>query len=259
MMLRRRWLPLLLALALTGPAWPGGPCQESPLPPAEVARAAAVAHAAFEHLEASGADLAIIARSGSDLRRHGLRYSHGGLVMREHERGPWTVVHLLNHCASSRSELFEEGLVNFFAAGLFALDAVILVPEATLQQGLLGLVRNGAVDRLHDPRYNRIAHPMSARFQNSNQWLLESIAIALADGTATRRSAQQYLAAAGYEGDRIRIGRFQRVVGGLTRDNLNFGDHPLGARIEGRYQVVTVRSLRTFLAERDLLAAVIEF
>ena len=45
----------------------------------------------------------------------------------------------------------------------------------------------------------------------------------------------------------MRIPYTKRVVGGLFSKTAVFGDHSLGARVSGKYPVVTVRSIMRFV------------
>ena len=60
-------------------------------------------------LDASGAEVALVARVGRDLSKYGLRFSHFGVAWRDHPDGRWSVVHKLNECESSRSAIYAEG------------------------------------------------------------------------------------------------------------------------------------------------------
>jgi len=44
----------------------------------------------------------------------------------------------------------------------------------------------------------------------------------------------------------IRIGYGKRLLGGMFSANAQFTDHPVGSRLSGRYEVVTVRSILGF-------------
>src|SRR5262249_1818233 len=143
-----------------------------------------------DSLDAQGARAAVIARVGRDLSEYGLRYSHLGLALRDDTRGRWIVLHELNHCGRADSGLYEQGLGSFFLDDLYRYEALVLVPSAELQERIASAVAQGAALRMHEPRYSLIAHPYSAKYQNSNQWLLELAAGVLAGGEADRSTAQ---------------------------------------------------------------------
>jgi len=237
----------LLAL-LTTVAWAGTACTEKPLTPEGLANASRLAVKVFETLERSDAQVVILGRVGADLSKYGLRFSHVGFAIREHPQGRWTVIHLLNRCGTEVSGLYDEGLINFFLDDPFAYEALIAVPNPGAQQDLLRALRSPLVWRLHQSRYNTIAHPQSPDFQNSNQWLLELLVAARTKGAVNHRSeAQRHPLMQSYQPETIRIDRLTRIGGGLFKANLTFTDHPLADRLKGEYQTVTVRSVIRFL------------
>lgn len=246
-----RMLAALTALLLTvAPAARAGTdCDARPMPPHAIADAAATALAVAEALDAADAPVALVSRVGTDLSKHGLRYSHAGFAVRDHPDGRWTVVHLLNDCSSDGSGLYAQGLVNFFADDLINQDARItwLPPEVAtrLAARLIALPR----DALYTPRYNLIARPGSANYQNSTAWVLEHIAAALPLTTPVRTRTQAYQLAVGhgFRPGRIHIPYTQRIVGGLFGAHLVFTDHPVATRLGGDYPVVTVRSILEWL------------
>ena len=256
---------VLIGVLVSQAAFGGQSCEARPATPVEVAAAADAAYRIFDSLERSGDSVALVARSGTNLEEYGLRYSHAALVVRDHPAGPWTVVHMLNHCGSGESSLFDQGLVNFFLDDLYRLDAVVLHLAEPMQRQLLTVLDQGAASALHQPRYNMVAHPFSATYQNSNQWLLELIALAMREealagsSTATRALAWDVLRETRFEPDRIRIGRLKRFAGALTQANLSFLHHPLRSRIAGRYELVTVRAIARYLDRQDLVTARVEF
>lgn len=241
----------LLSLALAGamPAWAGAGCSEQPLTAEQLAQASRMGVKLFQRLQQSDAQAVVLGRIGSDLSKYGLRFSHVGLALREHPKGAWSVLHLLNSCGTEQSDLFDEGLINFFLDNPFEYEAVVLVPDGEVQARLKAAATTELARQVHEPRYNLIAYPWSEEFQNSNQWLLEFMAGALAEApVANRLQARKTPFFAAYTPDTIAIDRLTRLGGGLFKANMSFNDHPFGARVKGDYQVVTVRSIGRLLA-----------
>uniref|UniRef100_UPI00403F47C5 DUF2145 domain-containing protein n=1 Tax=Massilia sp. METH4 TaxID=3123041 RepID=UPI00403F47C5 len=114
--------PLLFAacLAFAAPAWAGQPCEEVPMAVTDTVKSLDLAQRTFQALDASGAKAVLISRAGQDLSKYGLRYSHMGIVVRDHAAGRWTVVHELNECGTASSGLYNEGLGNFFLSACSA-------------------------------------------------------------------------------------------------------------------------------------------
>lgn len=251
------WLALtgiLLIVLMTTTAFAGTACTQQPITPDRLAQAARFGVALFKMLDQSNAQVVILGRVGSDLSQYGLRFSHTGFALRAYSAGPWTIIHLLNHCGTDSSSLYDEGLINFFTDDPFSYEALIATPSPEVQRALMQALRSPLVWRLHQPHYNTIAYPRSLNFQNSNQWLLEMVIAALAHGQVNSRSdAQQHPLMQQYQPDKIAIDPLTRLGGGLFKANITFTDHPLADRLKGQYPVVTVRSIIRFLYQDHLL------
>jgi len=261
-----RWRAVaLLALLL---AWSpsavqaGGGCEQHPISPQQFADATASALRVVEALDAADIPVALVSRVGSDLSKQGLFYSHSGFVVRDHPDGRWTVVHLLNECNSEQSGLYAQGLVDFFIDDLINQDARIDWFEPGLAERLSAHLLALPSNNLHQPRYNLIARPGSGNTQNSTAWVLETIGALLHEnGTAhTRNRAYANVHTAGFVPDTIKIGYHRRLAGGLFGGaSLSFTDHPVSARVSGRYQVITVRSILNWLDHSGLTSARMEW
>lgn len=252
MLKQTRCLLLMIAVAAV-PAWAGRSCEERPISPQVAQKATELALQAQDKLDNSGASLALIARAGQNLSRYGVRYSHFGFVWRDHPKGRWRVVHQLNECGTDRSEIYDEGLANFFMDDLWRMEAVILIPHAQTQERLA--VQLGARKHLefHNAHYNMVAYPYSTRYQNSNQWALEIIAAAEARDApvTTREQAQQWLKFAGYQPTELKLDTLTRLGARMTKANVAFDDHPGELRWSDRIRTVTVDSVFAFMAARD--------
>lgn len=239
-------LAAMVALS-AGTARAGSQCTERALKAEEFAKASAMAVKLRRALDESGAKVALVGRVGSDISAHGLRYTHVGFVQRDHPKGRWMFVHLLNECGSNRSGIYDEGLINFFLDDLFAYDAVVAIPTADLQDRLDAALSGPTVARIHSPNYSMIAYPFSTKYQNSNQWVLELLAAAQANGAVTRQSVQDDLKRRGYTADKVGISAFKRLGAALFRANVRFDDHPEEESNTARYSVVSVRSVLRYL------------
>jgi hypothetical protein len=262
---RRRIVPrcaraclLACLLALAGPAARAGTaCTGAALQPAEVRQAMDLAARVYAALDASGARVALVARAGQDLSRYGLRYSHMAFVWRDHPQGRWLVVHELNACGTAQSALFNDGLGNFFLDKMYRYEALILSPGE--QQALAGILATAAPQQLHDARYNLLAYPFAQRYQNSNQWVLETYAAAVSgQPDSSRAQAQAWLEAAGYRPITVEIDALTRLGARMFRANVAFDDQPFGRRMAGHIDTVTVESVRRFVRARDPLARELE-
>ena len=115
--------------------------------------------------------------------------THMGVAVRDHVRRRWQVLHLFNPCGKAESEISVQPLEQFYEVSLFAYDALVATPGYALQAAMRETFMNPATTRaLHKPAYNLIAHPFNTRFQNSNQWILEMLALSL-DRSGTLRDS----------------------------------------------------------------------
>jgi hypothetical protein len=242
---------LVAALAL--PARAGQPCREEPLAAAEVVQSMELARRTVEALDASGARVALVARAGQDLSRYGLRYSHLGIAVRDHPAGRWTVVHELNACGTASSELYNEGMGNFFLTDLYRHEASILLPGPETQERLARLLAGRTPRRLHEPAYNMLSYVYSTRYQNSNQWVLELLAAAGAPAgqVESRAEAQAWLRKEGYAPGTVEIPAAVRLGARMFRANVAFDDHPFERRMAGHIDTVTADALMRFVSRRD--------
>ncbi|MEA9588642.1 DUF2145 domain-containing protein [Xanthomonas sp. WHRI 10064A] len=204
------------------------------------------------------AQVVLLARGGQDLSRYGLKHSHLAFALRD-EDGLWRVRHLLNRCKSDASQLYVEGLSNFVGESALSSDLRVGIPTRAVQQRLHDLLSgNGNIaHRLHETRYSIVAYPFSTEYQNSNQWVLEVLAVALAAQAQPpeliddRRKAQAWLRAARYHPSILHLDLRQRLGARFVAANAATSDHPAGERVSGNYSVVTVESVFDFLHQRD--------
>lgn len=247
----------VLALALCAglcagvTAHAGQGCEPGQPNPEKVARALGLAETTLSALrELQQDEVVLIARVGQDLSKYQLHYSHMGFAVRQGER--WTVVHKLNDCGTDQSQVFEQGLLEFFADDVFKYEAGIWRLEPEVQSRLMRTLHGKKSLDYHEPRYSMLAYPFSTQYQNSNGWLLEVLAYGLApqDEANTRRSAQAWLKESGYRPSELAIGTFTRLGARVTKANIAFDDHPSELRWSGRIQTVTVDSVIDFLRKQ---------
>jgi hypothetical protein len=249
--MKRLLLILLMACSLNAQA--GRVCEEKKATNASTFIAAMnLAEKTRSALDASKAQVALVARVGQDLSKYGLRYSHMAYVWRDHPRGRWIVIHELNQCGTARSALFEQGLANFFLDDLFAYEADILIPSPQSQARIVAMLASDTPLRLHRARYNMLAYAFSTEYQNSNQWVLETYAASASELAAGDRSrAQAWLQLAGYRPLPIHVSAGARLGARLFSANISFDDHPFGRRAAGQIDTVTVESVTRFIRLRE--------
>ena len=212
-----------------------------------------------QRLDASGADVVVLARVGQDLRKYGQRYSHMGLAYRDGEdpTAVWRVVHKLNACGSAQASVYRQGLGEFFLDDLYRYEAAIVVLQPEVQARLLPALRDNArVARLHTPAYSMVAYPWSVRYQQSNQWAIETLASAEEPAANTRERAQAWLKLQGYEPTTLRISALKRLGARVSAANIAFDDHPNDKRFRDRIETVTVDSVFDWLNRSGMGSAV---
>ena len=244
---------IVVLTAATDAAVAGRSCEPRVETAAQLSKSLDLAAKTRDALEQTGARVALVARVGRDLSKHGLRFSHFGVAWRDHPDGRWSVVHKLNECESARADLYAEGLANFFSDGMFAYEAWVLVPRDAVQDRLANALARDSGASFHGSAYSLVSYPFSTRYQNSNAWALELLAGALsAEPSVTdRATAQAWLKANGYEPTRFSVGPLTRLAGRLFRANVAFDDHPSGLRWSNRIDTVTVESAFAFALRQD--------
>ncbi len=262
-----RWLGTLLlaTAACLGPslAWAGRACEEKPVQARSVERAMDLAVTTARALDATGAQVVVLARAGQDLGKYGLRYSHLGLAYLEKPSDPrvglpgrWRVVHKLNQCGHATAGVYRQGLGEFFLDDLHEYEAGVVVLGTEAQAKLLPLLKD---DRrlllVHEPAYNMLAYPWSQRYQQSNQWAIETMALALATGARDRDKVQSWLKMWGYAPTTLRLGAFTRLGARVGSANIAFDDHPNEKRYADRIETVTVDSVFQWLQRSGLAAS----
>lgn len=255
-----RGLATVAVIAAATTAVAGRSCEQRPPTALAVTRAMQLAEHTAARLAQSGASVVVIARAGQNLSEYGLRYSHLGFAYREGEGNAavWRVVHKLNQCGSARASLYRQGLGEFFLDDLWEYEAavVVLAPQAQAHLRAL-LVDNAAVARLDTPAYSMVAYPWSDRYQQSNQWALETLALAEDPAAATRERAQAWLRLHGYEPTTLHLSAFKRLGARIASANVAFDDHPNEKRFSDRIETVTVDSVFRWL-ERDGLGGAVQ-
>lgn len=250
---------LVLALVTSAGALAGGACSDAPPTPDSIRKGLQLALRTFQALEESKDKVALIGRVGSDLSKHRLRYSHMGIVWRDHPKGRWSVFHMLNQCGTASSSLYDEGLGNFFNDDPFAYEAIVIFPGADDQDRLTRTLGTALPESLHHSAYNMVAYPWSTRYQNSNQWLVEVLAGAWApEGSVFNRTqAQAWLKQAGYQPTLLRVGALERLGGRMFKASIAFDDHPNELRFSDQIYTATVESIVEFVRRRDAKARVL--
>jgi hypothetical protein len=247
-----------LALALFTPtAHAGRSCEAAKPPPAKtIEQGMALAERMLKALNAenaqNGTQVVVLARAGQNLDKYSLRYSHLGFAYKAAD-GRWLITHKLNTCGTAQASLYRQGLGEFFMDDLYRYEAAWVVPTPEVQAKLYPLLQsNPRTSALHIKAYSMLSYPWATKYQQSNQWAIETLASAMEDSIQNRTQAQAWLQFKGYEPTTLNIGALTRLGGRLTAANIAFDDHPNEKRFADRIETVTVDSVFRWLQRAGL-------
>lgn len=258
------WLRRALGSALVmGAAWAGtahaGGAQfcgrTQPLTAGQQARLLQFAGVVRSALADSAAQVVLISRSGLDLSRFHIRYSHAAIAWRN-EQGVWSARQLYYACDEGRPRLYDQGLAGFvMGVDNPALGYVSIVPlhgpaAAEVRAALLDTPR---ALRLLSARYSANAYAFGLDYQNCNQWVAELLATAwggLPDGDDLRARAQGWLRGADYAPEPIDVNSHALMFAAGFVPLVHLRDHPEDDRYAMKLRVSLPASLEAFLRQR---------
>lgn len=268
-----------LAIATATAAIAGQTCEATPPDTNSMTRALGLAERTQASLDASGAQVVVLARAGQDLRKYGLQWSHLAFAYREDapvqarptspvlgqisdlpvqapRHGTWRIVHKLNQCGTAEAAVFRQGLAEFFLDTPFRYEAAYVIPDPEVQAALLRVLTDDQrLVQWHTPAYSVVAYPWSTKYQQSNQWALETLAGSLDPAASTRERAQAWLQLHDYQPTVLHIDAFTRLGGRMTRANVAFDDHPNSKRFSDHIETVTVESMFGWMQRTRLAGA----
>lgn len=207
-------------------------------------------------LEASGEEIALISRSGVDLRDLDIRFSHSGLTIKDGGEVPWSVRQLYYACDEGRPRLYDQGVAGFLFNGdepAVGYVSIVLMPRQPAAELQRAAVDKRRALRLLAGSYSANAYPFSTRYQNCNQWVVEMMAAAwgdLADGDDLRERAQAWLAANGYAPEPVDLDSHPLKFAATFMPLVHLDDHPDDDRYGLRFQVSLPAQIETFVRER---------
>jgi hypothetical protein len=250
------FLALTASLLLTTVAHAGRSCEAKKPSSQTMERGLTLAAKTLESLNASGAKVVVLARAGQDLSKYGVRYSHLGLAWQQSDgQGgtTWRVLHKLNECGTSEAAVYRQGLGEFFLDDLWRFEAAWVAPTPEVQARLLALLQEPARSiSLHHKPYSVVSYAWGRKYQQSNQWAIETLALAMEPQVRTREQAQAWLQFKGYEPTTLKLGPLTRLGGRVTAANIAFDDHPNDKRFSDRIETVTVDSVFAWLQRAQM-------
>ena len=216
-------------------------------------------------LDESGQSLALIARSGLDLSRFGVRYSHAGLSLKASLNTPWSVRQLYFACDEGRPRLFDQGMSAFVlgmndpAAGYVS---IVLLPPAEAAAVERAALDNRQALQLLAATYSANAYPFSPHYQNCNQWVIELLAAAwgrLENAPDQRAQAQRWMKDQGYRPSVFDVGWRPLMWLGAFIPWLHDDDHPSEDLDQNLFRVSMPASIEAFVRSTVPGASRIEF
>ena len=207
-------------------------------------------------VEASGQQIAVISRSGVDLARLGITFTHSGVLLASGGEVPWSVRQLYYACDQGRPYLYDQGL----AAFLFGADnptgtriSVLTLPaKASQALSNTALERQTIMSLLADT-YTANAHPFSTAYQNCNQWVIELMATAwgsLTRGQDLRARAQAWLQANDYSPRPVVLDSYFVKFAATLSPMIKLDDHPEADQAGLSFQLSLPRSIETFVRQQ---------
>jgi len=207
-------------------------------------------------LDASAQEVALISRTGIDLKHLGIRFSHSGVSLKHGGDVPWSVRQLYYACDEGRPRLYDQGIAGF----LFNTDdpatghlSIVLLPRKEAAELLRAALDRPRALRLLAARYSANAYPFSTRYQNCNQWVMELLATAwgdLADGSDLRERSQAWLAASGYAPEPVNLDSHWLKFAAAFMPLVHLDDHPEADRSGLHFQVSLPSAMEDFVHRR---------
>ncbi|MBK7991507.1 MAG: DUF2145 domain-containing protein [Comamonadaceae bacterium] len=230
-----------------GPSEPGAAAQDRLIQVAALVKA---------ELDQSGAQMALVSRSGLALQRLDQRYSHAGVSLKTSDNAPWSVRQLYYACEERRPRLFDQGMSGFVMGANDPDEgylSIVLLPDAAAAPIERATRDDQQALKLLGDTYSANAFAFSTRYQNCNQWLAELMAGAwapAADAGENRARAQQALMQAGYTPTVLDVG-WQPLVwlAGQIRW-LHTDDHPADDLAAARFRVSMPASIEGFVRQQ---------
>ena len=204
-------------------------------------------------LEASGQNVALVSRSGLNLSRFGVRYSHAGLSLKASQNTPWSVRQLYYACDEQKPRIFDQGMSGFVMGTDDASTgyvSIVLLPEAEADELERAALDNRQALQLLGASYSANAYPFSLRYQNCNQWVMELLAAAwghLGEVENPRTQAQVWLKDQHYLPSVLDVGWRPLMWLGAFIPWVHGDDHPADDLAQSLYRVSMPASIEAFV------------
>ncbi|MES2298240.1 MAG: DUF2145 domain-containing protein [Pseudomonadota bacterium] len=208
-----------------------------------------------EELAGSASDIALLSRSGLDLTRFGIRYSHAALAWRG-DTGGWSARQLYFACDEGRPRIFDQGLAGFVTGTddpKLGFVSMLRLPASAAPALRHTLLDTPTALQLLAGRYSANAYAYGLDYQNCNQWLVELLAVAWAEldnGADLRARAQGWLRAQQYAPEPVDVGSRWLMLASYFVPLIHLDDHPAEQRAALKLQISLPTSIETFMRRR---------
>lgn len=244
-------LTLALSIVLPSLSWAGS----AETAQAQIARTEVNAFANKVQLDLAsrGAQIAIVGRIGrnpEDLPS-GIEYTHVAYwvysKMQRADGETFTGYRVYNLYQTQDddtvSRLVQDSPSDFFA-GVYTLDAGVIVPDPRLQKRLLDTIASPAYNDLHNANYSVLANPKTVQFQNCTEHTLDVLMASLY-GTTDRAQIKANVKAH-FNPQPVRISGIKRMLAPAASAALTTQDH--GSQIA----TATFGSIARFMKDYEL-------
>lgn len=218
-------------------------------------------------LDQSGHNVALVARSGLDLGRFGIRYSHAGIALARSENAPWSVRQLYYACDEGKPRVYDQGISGFLLGtdnpAMGYLSVVLLPEDKARPLELVALDKRQAL-RVLGSQYSANAYAFSVQYQNCNQWVMELLATAWGNSHVSiapdeRKAAQAWLLERAYEPSVVDVGSRWLMWAAPFVPFVHTDDHPQ-VDLEGRiFRMSMPDAIEAFARKEAPQAQRIEF
>ncbi len=198
-------------------------------------------------LRANNVKAAIISRSGQPREKlpEGVMFTHSAFFLYEPETDNYAVYNLY-HGEKNRlkSSLATDTPADFLRL-LRERDAGLIIPTPEFQDALYNYITSEKYGEVHQADYSLISNPYDARFQNCNEYMLDSLAALVWDTKDISEIKSRFKEM--LRPSELKANFIRRHIGPLVDERLVMDDH------DDKIWTVTSQTLANFLADEGQL------
>jgi len=185
-------------------------------------------------------EFAIVSRSGQPREKlpEGVMFTHSAFFLRN-DTGSYDVYNLYHNEDNRLISRLETDRPADFLRLLREPDSGIIIPTPQAQSSLAAYIQSSIYGAVHNPAYSLISNPYDPRFQNCNEFYLDTLA-AWAWDTTDATQIKEGLAKTGGAVE-LKTSPIRRYIGPIVDERLLMDDH------DGAILTATNRTLAGFL------------